>query len=150
MLSNDIYSLFKAHNHASQASGCGKVKVGALIVDQHGMHHYGANRVVNGASGCSWPNNPICNKILPHDGKLHCVSTIHAEIDAIVTAKRNLYRSTIWVTRYPCEACARTIVVAGIKTVVYGRATEISQKTREIFSEASVVCRHVPEFDEEE
>jgi deoxycytidylate deaminase len=48
------------------------------------------------------------------------------------------YDSSIYVTRYPCEACARAIVAAGIKHVYYGRQQEISDETKLIFATAGV------------
>jgi deoxycytidylate deaminase len=47
------------------------------------------------------------------------------------------------VTRYPCEACARAIVAAGIKHVVYAGKEQISQQTEEIFTRSSTEVTHV-------
>ncbi len=48
---------------------------------------------------------------------------IHAEMDAITTLARNSSYNTIgktlFCTTYPCHVCARHIVAAGIKRVVY-------------------------------
>jgi deoxycytidylate deaminase len=48
---------------------------------------------------------------------------IHAEMDAIVSAARTsqigLKNSTLYCTTYPCHNCARHIVAAGVKKVVY-------------------------------
>ena len=48
--------------------------------------------------------------------------TVHAEMDAITTAARNGVSTkdrTVYVTTFPCHECARHIVAAGIKEVIY-------------------------------
>lgn len=140
----DVMKLQLAQNYANTFSECQKVKVGSLIVHD-GNYILGANTVIPG-----FCDRVGCNKVLPHDGLPHCVSTIHSEIQAIIRAKRNLDGATIFVTRYPCESCARAIVTAGIDKVVYGRAPKISTDTERIFAEAGIEVIHIPEFNPSE
>lgn len=48
---------------------------------------------------------------------------VHAEMDAIITVARTaalgLVGSTLYVTTYPCHNCAKQIIAAGIKRVVF-------------------------------
>jgi dCMP deaminase len=44
---------------------------------------------------------------------------IHAELNAILNAKQDIEGCTIYVTLFPCIECAKAIVQAGIKTVIY-------------------------------
>ena len=127
---------------ADEASSCAKVKVGAAIITrERDFHCFGANITIpEGCDGLS------CNKILG-DGLPHCVSTLHAEIDAIIRARRDLTGATIFVTRYPCENCARAIVAAGISEVVYGRPNEISDEVKKILQGVKVT--HIPFFNPE-
>lgn len=134
-----ITYLARAGQHADTYSRCKKVKVGALIIDIHQRPMYGANYVM--------PGRCVTRETCEVNG--HCISTIHAEIAAIAQAKRDLHKATIYVTRYPCEACARAIVVAGITKVVYGRPAIISETTRAIFAENRVEVVHVHEYKEE-
>jgi dCMP deaminase len=127
--------LRQAQEFADLRSDCKKVKVGSLIICR-GKKYFGANRVI--PRGC---DRESCNK----DG--HCVATIHSEIDAIVRAKTDLTNGIIYVTRYPCESCARAIVDAGIKTVIYGRWKKISEDTERIFKENYVRVVHRPAFN---
>jgi dCMP deaminase len=56
-----------------------------------------------------------------HDGLDHCVRTIHAEMNAILWAARtgaNVYGCTLYVTRRPCDYCAKHIAQAGIVRIV--------------------------------
>lgn len=141
----DIHFLEKASVHASKFSGCQKVRVGSIIT-LDGQRFYGANRIIPSIS-C---DKDKCNKVLPHDNLPHCVSTIHSEIDAIIRASCSLHGATIYVTRYPCENCARAIVVAGITRVVYGRQQRISKETDDIFFVNNIEVKHVTAFNEEE
>jgi deoxycytidylate deaminase len=48
---------------------------------------------------------------------------VHAEMEAVISVgrggKNGLLGSTLYCTTYPCHSCARHILAAGIKTVVY-------------------------------
>ncbi len=44
---------------------------------------------------------------------------VHAELNAILNATSNLQGCSIYVSLFPCNECAKAIVQAGIKTVVY-------------------------------
>lgn len=69
---------------------------------------------------------------------------VHAERNAILNCKgTKLDGTTIYVTLFPCYECAKEIVQAGIKKVVYLRmySDEVSVKiTNEIFNYAGVEC----------
>lgn len=139
-----------AQSYADTYSECRKVAVGSLILMHHNSEKisiYGCNR--------SLPVN--CKKagcrridLYGEDSKNHRLPSdcrsLHSEIDAITQAARYGYpldRATLYVTRYPCEACARAIVNSGIKTVYYGRDQEISEETKAIFDEGKVKVNHV-------
>jgi dCMP deaminase len=44
---------------------------------------------------------------------------VHAEANAILNATQNLKNSTIYVTLFPCNECAKLIIQSGIKEIVY-------------------------------
>lgn len=137
---NAIEYLEMASHYANAASVCSKVKVGAVI-STHRADHYGANRV--DYNDC--PSVAECNV----GG--HCVKTIHAEIDAIAkSGDDSLDGATIYVTRYPCEACARAIIAAGITAVYYGRATKASEHTLRMLQDAGVYVAHVESYLEDD
>jgi dCMP deaminase len=75
---------------------------------------------------------------------------IHAEINAILTAKQDLEGCTIYLWPFmPCSQCGAAIVQAGIKRVVApladnDRWTESFKFTQEIFSEAGVDLVEIP------
>ena len=66
----------------------------------------------------------------------------HAELNAILNSGgRDLKGTTIYVTLFPCNECAKAIIQSGIKKVVYLRmySNEILVKiTKEMFDRAGV------------
>jgi dCMP deaminase len=143
-----------AHNFGECFSGCRKVAVGALIVKDNVPIAFGANRSIPVSckkAGC------MRVTLYGEDSKNHrnpedCRS-IHSEIDAICKAAmlgEDVKNCMIYVTRYPCEACARAIVAAGIRTVVYGRKQEISEETKFIFEYNGVEVLWARDFVKED
>ena len=131
-----------AQSYADSHSGCSKVSVGSLIVGDNGT-------IISAGANKTYPNlcktSRGCMRVEKYgeNSKLHrnpedC-RAIHSEIDAIASAQHPLAGCTIFVTRYPCEACARAIVSAGITKVVYGREQEISDETKIILEGITVI-----------
>lgn len=128
-----------ANLYAGMMSGCNKVTVGAVIVKDNRVVSMGANRAVPDLCryrGCLRVEK-YGNNDKTHRSPADC-RAIHSEVDAICTAREDLSGATIYVTRYPCEACARAIVASGIQIVIYGRQQEISEETARIFEDAHV------------
>lgn len=144
-----------AHQYALKNSGCTKVQVGSVIVfdayDSPAV--FGTNRSVPNlckTRGCLRVEKYGENSKL-HRNPEDC-RAVHSEIDAIARLSRFPVagKKTIFITRYPCEACARAIVTAGISVVIYGRKQEISDETRRIFEAGHVECYHCKDWDAED
>lgn len=136
-----------AQMYADKLSGCTKVAVGCVIVKDERMISFGANRST--FHNCK---NRGCYRVFKYgdDSKSHrnpedC-SAIHSEIDALSNLRENAAGATIYVTRYPCEGCAKAIISAGIKEVIYGGTTQISDMTRDMFDEYNVRCIWIPDW----
>lgn len=43
----------------------------------------------------------------------------HSELNAILNAGKDLHGSTMYVTLYPCNECAKAIIQSGIKKVIF-------------------------------
>lgn len=138
--------------YAKSETGCLKVSVGCAIVREHTMLHtigYITDyKVISLGANRSLPDckkEGICNrvKLYGEDSKAHRLpsdcNAIHSEIDAIINAKQNISGCSAFITRYPCEACARALVKAGITRIVYGRQQEISEATKDILKDVEVV-----------
>lgn len=135
-----------AHMYATNNSTCSKVHVGSVIETYNKGLIFGCNH------GCSDCRTNGCRriKLYGNASKEHRLPSdcdaIHSEVDAICRAARHgipIVEATIYVTRYPCESCARAIVSAGISKVVYGRNEEISEYTKQIFEAGDVSVRKV-------
>lgn len=143
-----------AGDYAKENTGCTKVSVGSCILTMGGAIILGANRVAGNrckVDGC-FRIAKYGDNAKTHRNPDDCLA-IHSEIDAISKAARegiSLANATIFVTRYPCEACARAIVMAGIKRVVFGRNQDISEMTKQIFCSADVEWYRVPEYVEDD
>ena len=98
----------------AKRSTCDRAHVGSTIVRDRRILTTGYNGAPAGL--------PHCDEI----GHLmiggHCVRTLHAEQNAIIQAALHgvsAAAATIYVTHQPCLTCAKMIINAGIKRVVY-------------------------------
>lgn len=106
----------------AQRSKDPKTKVGSCIVDQDGVIlSTGYNGFPIGVSDSygNWTKEPDDFGAVKHD------YVVHSEINAILNASgKSLKGSTIYTTLFPCKECAKAIIQAGIKKVVYLKDTE--------------------------
>jgi dCMP deaminase len=98
----------------AKRSTCDRLRVGAIIVKDRRILTTGYNGAPAGL--------PHCDEIghLMVDG--HCVRTLHAEQNAIIQAALHgvsVEGSALYVTHQPCLTCAKMIINAGIRRVVY-------------------------------
>lgn len=141
--------------YSAEVGGCSKVRVGSIIAKNNNILSIGANRTMprlcNTIKGCLRVSKYGDNS-KAHRNPDDCRS-IHSEIDAICKAASSgvsITEATIYITRYPCEACARAIISSGITTVVYGREQKISEQTHDMFDEYGVEVIHVANYKEED
>lgn len=79
--------------------------------------------------------------------------TIHAEVNAILTAGIRLKGCTIYTTHHPCSQCAAKLIQAGIKKVVcplptddyMSRWSEDVFESQQMFKEAKVKLKVINE-----
>lgn len=142
-----------AQNYADINSTCDKVMVGSLIVTEDGYYSFGCN---HGICNCA-KNGCRRIKLYGENSKEHRLPSdcdaIHSEVDAISNAARiglKLSGATIFVTRYPCENCARAIAQSGITTVIYGRREDPSEYTRQILEDSGVKCFKLATWNRED
>ena len=91
-------------------------QVGACIVSpDHKILSMGYNGL---PIGCSDDEFPWCREGDPLENKYFY--TTHSELNAILNYRGgSLDGATIYVTLFPCNECAKAIIQAGIKRVVY-------------------------------
>lgn len=146
--------LNEANEYAKKNSTCAKVQVGSMIVPRgRHLHIFGCN---HGVMNCK-VNGCRRVRLYGENSKTHRLPSdcdaLHSEVDAICNAAKmgvDLLGATIYVTRYPCEACARAIGEAGIKEVVYGRNETMSDYSKLILNCYGVKVKKVKEWTEED
>jgi dCMP deaminase len=147
----DDYFMTIALAAASRAS-CIKIHSGAVIVNKNRVISTGYNGYPKGIKSCF--DNGFCGKEVKgvnwdEKNTGNCFA-VHAEVNAIIYAHRkDMESSILYSVLYPCADCAKTIVGAGIKEVVYLRYyKEKASQTKEIFEKANVIVRKL-DFDYE-
>ncbi len=91
-------------------------QVGACIVSpDHKILSMGYNGF---PKGCSDDEFPWCREGKPLENKYFYVT--HSELNAILNYRGgSLDGTTLYVSLFPCNECAKAIIQAGIKTIVY-------------------------------
>ena len=117
-------------------------QVGACIVsDDNKILSMGYNGFPNGCSDDSFPWNregdPLDNKYF---------YTTHSELNAILNYRGgSLEGSKLYVSLFPCNECAKAIIQAGIKEVIYDsdkyKTTASCIASRRMFDAAGVKYR---------
>lgn len=76
---------------------------------------------------------------------------VHAEPNAILNSTVSLENSTLYVTLFPCNECAKLIIQSGIKEVVYlidkYHERDMFIASRKMFDSAGVTYRQMPMMD---
>ena len=156
------YFLDLANAHASMNSTCKKVQVGSVIVKGISLGSEKVRKILAAGSNHGIEHNckeTECLRVLTYgeDSKSHRLpsdcAALHSEIDALSTCARrgkSVKDCSIYITRYPCEACARAIAMSGINRVVYGRKQTISDMTDNILKAKGIEIVHVTDWEEED
>lgn len=76
---------------------------------------------------------------------------VHAEPNAILNCTSSLKGATIYVTRFPCNECAKLIIQSGIKEVVYSQNKHPDEASfvaaRNMFAAVGIKYRKMPVVD---
>lgn len=119
----------------SENSYCKRRQVGAIIVKDKMIISDGYNGTPSGFENVCEDENDVT---LPY--------VLHAEANAITKIARsgnNSQDSTLYVTDSPCIECAKLIVQAGIKRVVYKRAYRLTDGI-DLLVKAGIEVTHMP------
>lgn len=123
----------------SENSYCRRRQVGALIVKEKMIISDGYNGTPSG-----FPN--ICEDETDHTFPY----VLHAEANAITKVARSNNSSegsTLYVTASPCIECAKLIIQAGIKRVVFSELYRMSDGLK-LLERAGIETVHLPENNE--
>lgn len=71
----------------------------------------------------------------------------HSELNAIINYRGNLENTKLYVTLFPCNECAKVIVQAGIKEIIYlsdeDKDKDIYKIARRMFNASNVKIRRM-------
>ncbi len=114
VISWDAYFMGVAHLSALRSKDP-STQVGACIVDPHKkIVGIGYNGFPTGVSDDDFPWS--------REGDFASTKyayVVHAELNAILNAPRRVQGCTLYVSLFPCNECAKAIIQAGIKEIVY-------------------------------
>ena len=102
--------------NVSTLSRCGRKQVGCVIVKGNNILSMGYNGTPTGM------DNNCEETFSKSDDIFTCWYVLHAESNAIAkiaNSTNNCSGSTLYTTMSPCRECAKLIIQAGIKRVVY-------------------------------
>jgi len=126
---------------------CERLSVGAVLVkDKH---------IVSSGYNGSPSGMPHCLDVGCYEVDGHCIRTVHAETNAIAHAARHgiaTEGATIYVTHFPCWNCAKILMAAGVKKLVYRYEYngELVARTESVLRQVGVVVLDEREAQQEE
>jgi len=90
-------------------------QVGSVFVKEDRIITSGYNTLPKGLKFEDYPMAVRVGEFL----EVKYTYVIHAEAKAIVDARESLEGSTLYVTLFPCNECAKLIIEAGVKEIYY-------------------------------
>lgn len=139
----DHYFMEIAHVAAGR-SNCCRRQVAAVIVRDNRIISTGYNGTPRGIKNCNEGGCERCNSATPSGQNLHECICSHGEENAIVQAAYHgiaVKDAILYTTYSPCLLCAKMIINAGIKEVVYHQRYSIDTTSRRLLLEAGVKLR---------
>ncbi len=115
-------------------STCLRLQVGAVLVRQERVIATGYNGSLRGQPHCAEVGCLMVNG--------HCRRTVHAELNALLQCAFHGSASSgtvLFSTTFPCLDCAKALVQAGVRRVVY-RDRYDDPHSRAVLEEAGVPC----------
>lgn len=143
---NDAYFMNMAKLSATRST-CLRRSVGAVIVKEKRILTTGYNGAPRGIKHCEETG---CVRLENHieSGTRHELCRgVHAEQNAVIQAAYfgvSVKDASIYITNFPCVLCAKILINAGIKEVIY-LDDYVDTLSREILEESNVIVRRYVE-----
>ncbi|MDD7985589.1 dCMP deaminase family protein [Lentisphaera marina] len=141
----DQYFMNIAHV-AAERSSCSRRHVAAVIVKDKRVISTGYNGTPRGVKNCDDGGCPRCNSDVASGHGLDECLCCHAEENSIVQAACHgisINDASIYTTYSPCLLCAKMIINAGIKEVIFHQRYSIDSTSSQLLNEAGVTLRPV-------
>ncbi len=138
----DEYFMEMAHL-ASTRSTCIRHHVGAVIVKDKRILTTGYNGAPKGLKHCEEVGCIRTELNVPHGERHELCRGLHAEQNAIIQAALfgvSIKNSIIYSTHYPCSICAKMLINADIKEIVYDKDYE-DDLAKQILAESNIKVR---------
>ena len=140
--SNDEYFMEMAELVSSRSTCLGR-RVGAVIVKEKRVLSTGYNGSPKGTKHCEELGCIRVKMNVPSGTRHELCRGVHAEQNAVTQAAYfgvSVDGATIYTTTYPCSMCAKILINAGIKEIVYseGYADDLS---KDLLGEAGIKIR---------
>ena len=150
--SNTEYFLLMAELAASRST-CLRRKVGAIIVKDRRVLSTGYNGAPKGIKHCAEVGCVRIDEDIPSGQRHELCRGVHAEQNAIIQAAVfgvSIKGATMYITNHPCSVCAKIIINADIKEVIY-LEDYVDELAKELLRESGVRMekydRELPEGD---
>lgn len=134
----EVYFLRMARLVATRAT-CPRRRVGAVLVRDDRILATGYNGAVRGAPHCE---DAGCLLVRNGDRE-SCVRSVHAETNALLQCALNGVSSRdsiMFCTDFPCVSCAKALVQAGVREIVY-LADYPDENSLTVLSQGGVIAR---------
>ena len=142
----DEYFIHLAFEVAKRST-CLRRVVGAIIVKDRRILATGYNGVPSGLRHCE-ETGCLREQLGVPSGQRHEICRgLHAEQNAIIQAARygiDIEGSSIYITTQPCSVCAKMLINAGIKEIVFAIPYP-DALSEELLSETDILIRSVDE-----
>ncbi|MBO7351720.1 MAG: dCMP deaminase family protein [Candidatus Methanomethylophilaceae archaeon] len=139
---NDEYFMEMAHLVAKRST-CLRRHVGAVLVKDKRVLSTGYNGSPKGTLHCEVKGCIREQMNVPSGTRHELCRGVHAEQNAIIQAAYfgvSVDGSTIYTTTYPCSMCAKILINAGIKEVVYSEGY-VDDLSKNLFAETNILIR---------
>ncbi|MCD6277524.1 cytidine/deoxycytidylate deaminase family protein [candidate division WOR-3 bacterium] len=125
----------------AKRSTCLRRKVGAVVVKDKRILTTGYNGPPAGLKHCDELGGCLRDKLgIPSGERMELSRAVHAEQNAIIQAAKygiSIDGATIYVTNHPCFICAKMLINAGIKRIVYKEGYP-DEFAKEILNDAGI------------
>jgi len=130
-----------------ERSTCLSRKTGAVLVKDNKVLAIGYNGSPAGTKHCS--DTGVCKRkeagLKPGEYKDELCRAVHAEENVLLQAAKfgvSVDKATIYTIYFPCTMCAKSIINAGIKEVVFIEDYP-NELAKQLFKEAKVKVRQI-------
>ncbi|MFQ6061231.1 MAG: cytidine/deoxycytidylate deaminase family protein [Thermoplasmata archaeon] len=103
----------------SKRSTCTRRKIGAVVVNGDEIKSTGYNGNPRGLPHCDEIGCVRDLENIPSGERMEVCTGVHAEQNALLQAGMEARGAVLYTTIVPCNTCAKMIINAGIKRVVY-------------------------------